>query len=397
MEDFKFYLQRFADLIEGTDGDDNISNIDDNVSIDAKGGNDSIQNFASNVTIIGGAGDDSLYDGADWEFSRGTVYIYGGGNDTIERFRNDDNFLIIEGYGWETIGSDDTGHLLVNVLDGTETVGSITLKDYYALTPRSINILSSKEEFAALNLIINDEDNQTLTGTNAKNVISNTGKNVSIVGGSAKDSIFDSHNDNASANVIIDAGAGNNFIYSAGASNVTIKAGAGNDYVISDNWFEHVGEVYVYGGGNDTLTDFGWRNFVVLGDVEIKSDLYVEGVGRVLRLSNGNTLTMTGDTSASIVSSLDEVPKINYNYNEESNVVVTGTQENGTVDFILNRGSRATINGSANNDIISNTGEANNVVINGEAGNDDMLVDAFALTLLPTPMQMAAKATMSFQ
>ena len=372
MKKFLFDLQRFDD--------ENISNIDDNVSIAAGTGNDSINNFGNNVTIIGGAGNNYLDNdnGINGAGNHGMIYIYGGGNDTINRFRNDDNFLIIEGYyDWEAIGNDDTGNVLVNVLNGTdngtETVGSITIPEYWA---NKINILTSKEEFAALNLISNEEDNQTLTGTNAKDVITNSGKNVSIVGNANNDSIYNYdesgiNNDatGKSSKSTIYGGAGDDYITNR-ASNVTVFGGDGNDYVKFDTWLYAADMVYVYGGGNDTLDKFNHRASIVLGDVKINSTLDT-GEAFVLRLNNGKTLTLTNvGYNTNIVSSLDEVPKINVTHNDKSNVIVTGKQEDGAIDFIFNDydSNNVTINGSDNNDMIGNDGDK--VLINAGAGDD---------------------------
>ena len=362
-------------VITGTADSDSIINYGNTaVSIDAGAGNDTIHNFYNdNITINGGTGDDYVNNSIDWEISRGTVYIYSGGNDTLEMFGADDSFLIIEGYSWATIANDDTGDLLVNVLDGAETVGSISLPRHHDLWPGRLKILSSKEEFDALNLIINAEDNQTLTGTDAKNVITNTADNVTITGGADSDSIANiTDRVDRTTNVLIDAGDGNNQIYNT-ASNVTISAGAGDDSVWNDTYINNAGVVYVYGGGNDTLDNFSANTFVVLGNVEVRSTGSLENVGTVLRLSNGKTLTFTGDNRASLVSSLNEIPAMNITYNAESDIVVTGKQEAGTIDFIFNDndGNKVTINGNDNADIVYNYFNEK-VLINGGAGKDSL-------------------------
>ena len=204
----------YSNSIDGGADDDNIAISGYNNTINGGDGNDSIENWGgNNVTILGGAGNDYVYN----HYRDGTVYIYGGGNDTLEAFRDDNNFLIIEGYTWSTLSVTDeygnyTGEVIVNVLNGAATVGSITLKD---LPLESINILSSKEELANINLIINEEDGKNITSTDGKSNITNTARNLFITSGAENDSIYSHGTYTTGDFVTIDAGDGDNFIYNS--------------------------------------------------------------------------------------------------------------------------------------------------------------------------------------
>ena len=364
--------------IDAGDGNDLISSNADSVSIDAGAGDDEIDVGweKSNITVAGGTGNDLTHTG----YSKNFVYIYEGGNDTLETFK-DTGFIVIEGgYTWSTLRTvneedpdNETGIVIVNVLNDTETVGTITLTDQwgwqYQYYKERVNIVSSKEELAQYNILINDEDGKNIAGTEDKNIITNNGKNLSITSGADNDEIY-----NSGDNVTIDAGDGKNYINNYSANNVTINSGEGNDYVKQDNGSHSPDVVYVYKGGNDTIDGFEDLSTIVLGDASVTASINVNDGTTILRLSNRNSLTfINGDfNTINFVSSLSEVPKINVTQNETSNTVVTGKEEEDAINYIRNDVDEVTIAGGRYSDYIVNRSgeEATDVSINGGDGDD---------------------------
>ena len=358
--------------LDGGTGNDYIEVNGDNLSITGGAGNDSIELRGNNNTIIGSAGNDSISTGWESE-SPSLVYVYGGGNDTISPFFDDYQFIIIEGYTWTTnVVQDDNGNdiIIVTVLNGSETVGTITIQNFVVrngIENFDKYILPSKDALAEFNFIYNDEDGKNLTGTDGNNRIANIiANNLSITSGAGNDTILS----NDGKKVSIDAGDGDNYIRTTG-DNVTVTAGAGNDSV------ELGGDanVYVYGGGNDTVNLGSWYKFIVLGDVSVRASIQADDETTLLRLSNGNTLTLINFTegiSHSILSSLSEVPKINVIHNDQNDSVVNINGEKDAVNFFINGDNNVTINGSQFNDHIGSHVGHENIIINGGKGNDTL-------------------------
>ncbi|MBR4904975.1 MAG: hypothetical protein IKZ53_09925 [Selenomonadaceae bacterium] len=428
MKEFVFNLQRFddPDLIEGTKGDDNITVADDNIIVDTGDGNDNItfagdsstinggtgddyfsvlgnnnlidggagnntiEIYGNNNTIIGSADNDSIWGG--WEKSSGLIYVYGGGNDTIRPFFDDYQFIVIENYTWTTqLTQNDNGEdrlVIITVLNGSETVGTITVDNFGTGDYENFGkyILPSKDALAEFNFIYNDEDGKNLTGTDINDRIFNNGSNLTITGGAGNDTILN----NDGKKVSIDAGEGDNYIR-AGGDNVTVTAGAGNDSI----GLGGVANVYVYGGGNDTITGFGGMyNSIVLGDVKVRANIQTDDGNILLRLNNGNTLTLLNVDynyfmEGHIYSSLSEVPKVNIFHNDQNDIVYSIDGEADAINFcqdpvdnngringsqfndaILNGSYNVTINAGAGDDTVENSGKS--VKIDGGAGNDEI-------------------------
>ena len=380
--------------IVGGNGNDDIGITGEKNYVSGDAGDDVIANEGSNVTIEGGAGNDYVWSNGQ----NGFVYVYEGGDDTIANFRSDNNFIVIEGHTWATLRvkdeeGNDTQNVIINVLDGAETVGTITLDTYpwwgVSYFEDKVNIVSSKAALDDFNLIFNDADAKNISGTDGKDIINNSGKNLTITGGAGSDSIY---NEFGGDSILIDAGDGDNFI-NTNASNVTVTSGAGNDYVQYNSWM-HADMVYVYGGGNDTINGFGFAEFttVVLGDVKVRASVQSADGNITLYLNNKNTLTLTNSNIDRInfVKTLAEVPKINCTYTYQSDTVITSSAQAGVIDYIVSdRNSNVTIdggngadyifnhdsdsnilNGGGGNDTLENQWNANNATINGGTGND---------------------------
>ncbi len=248
MKKFIFDIQRFRDttntenntLITGTDGDDNITNLGENVTIDTKGGND--------VIIV----DDS-------RASAVILYKAGEGNDTIVGYTNEDNAF---NYQLQISGSAYTSAVSgSNVVLGVGS-GSITVKDgVYWYGVKGINIVGSyKNNEGAID---NSNNNVNIYGTSNADSIDNKGHNVSIHAYGGDDKVIVS----SGANVYVDAGDGTDLVYLTDAGNTgsTIFGGAGEDY-LSNGTAESV-SFYggddadnIYNGGAYATIDAGIGN-----------------------------------------------------------------------------------------------------------------------------------------
>ena len=378
-------------LLSGTSGNDTIGNYGAHVSINAGAGNDSVYNGGENNTISPGSGNDYI----DNAWAHGSVYIYGGGNDTINRFRSQNNFLVIENYTWSTVRVQDdngnnTNNAIVNVLNGKKTVGSIFLEDIWE---NPFNIVSSKAGVKPYNLIINDsgngKDKAKLTGTSGKDYVETDGwKNVTVKTGAGNDIInngygYGDYEGRSPDNAFIDAGTGNDWIGNNGngstinagagkdtihngADNVSISAGDGNDSIDNgganvsisagkgndsiDNGGDNVtisggtgndyinswgdGMVYVYSGGNDTLQNFQLSSTIVLGKATVKSSLKNYDTGDVtLNMSNGGSIVIKEhwDGVINTVASASAVKSRNIIHNDKNKRKITGTSDSDVI------------------------------------------------------------------
>jgi len=151
MERFLFDLQRFADLIKGTDGDDKIYNPSNNVTIDAGAGNDYILNDGENVFVKVNGGQNTVSGNATINTGAGNttltgdrntqVYQYGGGDDVITNYSHEDSIHITSGkidrYSF------DGGDLIFKISNGSlrlknMTNHAITVKDSSGKTTTQI-------------------------------------------------------------------------------------------------------------------------------------------------------------------------------------------------------------------------------------------------------------------
>ena len=163
--------------------------------IQAGAGNDTVNYIGGKNTIDGGRGNDSInVEGNENSITDGAGFI--GGNDTIAPFWDDYQFIVIEGYTWTTqLTQDDNGderRIIVTVLNGNETVGTITVDNFGDGDYENFGkyILSYNEEDGK-NIIYNDEktDNVTNNAAGGNDSIENNGWEVSIDLGARNDTI----------------------------------------------------------------------------------------------------------------------------------------------------------------------------------------------------------------
>ena len=134
-----------------------------------------------------------------------------------------------------------------------------------------------------INELVNDLDNIKINGESGRDYIINTGENVTIDGGKGNDTIEGSifgetylFNQTSGANVIINDEdnikiRGTNkadYIYNTG-EHVTISSGKGNDTIDGSELFGEVFQ-FSYTSGNNVITNFG--------------------IGDTLQMTSGNSL-----------------------------------------------------------------------------------------------------------
>ena len=348
--EFIFDLQRFDD--EPTEGDDNINNNISGATINALGGNDTIENSGDSVSIYGGAGADSIYnESSNATINGGTgnntivndggygvLFQYGGGSDVIE--------------GFDVASSDiqiSLGSITSAYFDGSDAVlnignGSIRIKDF----PKDENLIYVKDGAGNVEEFYIP---MTITGTEQSETFDKDFNNVTIQALGGNDTV-----ENSGANVLIDAGDGNDSIRNSG-SNVTINAGDGRDEIYNDS-----SKITIDGGaGNDYIDNN--NSFVSIGGGEGADSILNSGSYVTIDAGEGNDSIDNGGASSTIYGGAGADSILNSN----NNVVIYGGDDN---DSIRNESSAVSINGGAGNDSIYNNNYGENVLINGNAGDD---------------------------
>ena len=401
--------------INGTEGEDYIENIRDDVAINAKGGNDTVNNSGSQVIILGGYGNDEIFNSGSKSLILGdddddyisntadNVSINGGSeNDRIES--NGNNVLISGGDDDDYINNSGT-NVSINGGEGNDYIdnsgsnvsinggaGDDTIYNYGGANNVTISGGEGNDYIDNYNgtnnvtidggagddtIYNNDGANVTISGGAGKDEIRNGSNNVTIAGGAGNDEIGNHGN-----NSIIDGGAGKDDVWNYG-TNVTIAGGAGNDKLYNSG----TGLVYTYksGDGNDYISGFGFLDTLVVEGADytttIKDSDIIVTVGK-------NKITLAGAANLlefNIVSSTESITPVNIINNTTANLSVKGkstsnrisnTGENVKItggkvnDYIDNNADYVTINGGAGKDYIFNNGD--NVSINGGSGNDSI-------------------------
>ena len=227
-----------AETLLGNHGDDVITCLDGNSSIDGGDGNDVITAGGGNDTINGGDGDDSI-DGGDGN----DVIIGHDGNDTIDAGAGDDsadggdgNDLISGGAGNDTLngmmGADsiDGGDGNDSVLGGAgadSLVGGI-----------GDDLLFGND---GKDTLLGGDDNDSLDGGNDADTIQCENGNDSLNGGAGNDSLQGNNGDDS-----IQGGAGKDTLEGNLGSD-TLRGQAGNDTLFGGDGFDLLDG----GAGND--------------------------------------------------------------------------------------------------------------------------------------------------
>ncbi len=198
--------------------------------------------------------------------------------------------------------------------------------------------------------IINDTSKTRVTGTAYADTITNTGANVTITALGGNDSI-----NNSGAKASISGGAGNDTVRNTDrGTDVTIYGGAGNDSVLNS------ANAKIYGGDDaDTInnTNLG-VNAIIYGDS-----------GNDSVLNSAKAKIYGGDDADTIA-----------NTNLGANATLSG---DGGNDYIRTTdANNVSIDGGAGNDKIELLGSAKGLTVKGGAGNDTVSIAAGSSALI---------------
>ena len=294
--------------IDGTWRSETINGSESNDVINGAGGNDTINAGEGNDVLIGGTGTDTLNGGAGNDTfiqnagDGNDVFNGGDGNDTVVRGSGDSNVGLAGNFGAS------------NSIETIDAGGNDVVGDW-----RSQTLDFSQTNLENVDEIRGEGGNDTITGTAGADT---------IIGGTGTDTL--------------NGGAGNDsFIQNAGDGNDVFNGGEGNDTVVRGNGDGNVGLAGNFGASNSIETIDAGGNDVV-----------------------GDWRSQTLDFSQTNLENVDEIR------GEGGNDTITGT---AGADTIIGGTGTDTLNGGAGNDsFIQNAGDGNDV-FNGGEGNDTVV------------------------
>ena len=351
-------------VITGTESDDYIFNVGDNVTINALGGNDSIENSSASSVINAGDGDDSIdnrdFSNASINMGAGDDYIYNSHSyyPTIEGGDGADRIVVERGHYSYIDGGAGNDSILGEI---STTEGSWAMGGYAVIDGGDgddyINPISS--------------DSASINGGAGNDTIITSGNDATITSGEGDD-IISLNGASADNNLIqYDLGSGNDTIYGLNeTSKISITAGA-----------EYSSET----SGDDVIITVGENKITVAGGASLSTINVINY--EVTALEIDNTVNSTLITGTELDDSID---------NSGENVTINGAAGN---DYIYSAGINASINGGAGNDSIINFSASatlegdygddyilnvdNNILIDGSYGNDTIINYGSNVTIKP--------------
>ena len=236
-----------------------VNNTTSSTSVKTFAGDDTITNGANKVTVDAGEGDDSIVGGG-----KNNLYVWTGGNDTIDSFGTTDTLSISGSSFYRTVTGDD----ILFTADG----GSVLLTGTANLS--NVNVKGTETT---------DSTSDTVTVTDSTSSPVTVGSAVKVIDASSRTKAVKITGN--SINNTITGGSGNDTL-SGLAGNDLLTGGKGND-------------LFVYSAGKDTVTDYGTGNdkISVTADVE---DFAAVGSNFVLGFGSGSSLTVTDAASKKI-------------------------------------------------------------------------------------------------
>ena len=284
---------------------------------------DYIINTARNVTIQAGKGNDTI-EGSN--YGESFWFSYASDDDVITNFGLNDTIRCTGGSisSVKKVG-DDT----VITFKKSKTSGTVTLKNTagYEFIQNG-NFLTVD----VVNTIDNDRDGETLIGTDYRDEIINNGEHVTIVGSAGRDTITGS---------------------------------------------DDFGELFIFSSldGGNLITNFGKDDTIQIISGSITStvpadDNVIIGIGDA-------SLTLAGAAGYRdfLAKSFDNKYLIydgpNFIVNRDAKKRVVGTASR---DYIINTGSRATLNGASGNDTLVGSDNAE-VFLFGATGGEDLITN----------------------
>ena len=306
-----------------------ISETDSGIKITGKSGKDWIESTGEHVTIQPGKGNDTVT-GSD-QFGDVYQFAYNSGSNVITNFGVNDTLMATSG----TLSVKKSGSNAVVTIKKSSTSSKITLQGAGAYDFINSNNTLTVDYITTLD---SGDDDKLLTGTDGRDIITNSGENV------------------------------------------TIQSGGGND-TLSGSVFA---ETYLFGAtdGNNVITDFG------LGDT---LKMTSEGTLSYKKSGNNVIVTMKGTSATGKVTLLGaaalDLTKSGNTLYAYIPYVVKENHENGVkfngssgADLMTNYGSGVTISPGKGNDTLTGSAEygdvfafayssGNNVITNFSAGD----------------------------
>ena len=383
----------------GTDADIDVETLLPTITVQGSEENDSLEGTSGSETILGNGGNDTIYgdDGND-------VLNGGSGNDNLYGENGNDTYIFGSGYGHDYI-RDNNG---INVIQFNPDVSAadlsyhkigndlkIQLSDGSSLTVYNGCSSDTSYHIATLkfsNGIDADIDmetilpqiaadsllkDQTLTGTDAADIIHGDDGNDTISGQDGDDTLYgddgwDTLNGNDGDDILIGGngydilnGNAGNDILDGGADNDLLYGGEGNDTYL-----------FGFGDGHDYIDDNQGTNTITLkatvnaADISFKrniSDL-------TLILSDGSTLFIKD--GANIQNIANHISTIKFANGIDSDIdvatllptlILEGTENDET---LYGLSVADTIYGNGGNDALY--GEAGDDILAGGAGDDNL-------------------------
>ena len=297
----------------GTSGNDNITNVKSNVTINGYSGNDSIENSGANVSINTGEGNN-------------TIKNYGS-NATIKTGTGSNHIYNYES-GTKVLGNATSDSL--NIQGASVSVESGAGKDYIYLNNNSFG-----------------------------------GAYVTINAGADNDSIIGRFGDSS-----ILGGAGDDLVSMTGdVDRGTISAGTGLDTVYMDNYDGRNMIQYTSGDGNDIIYYFNRYDTLKIGNgstdtyskATVGSDIHVSVGNGVITLKNAASLESVNILGREVAVSLNPsnpllIPLTEGNDTYNNSLTGATIQALGGSDSITNSGASVTVDLGNNNNYFYNTG-----------------------------------------
>ena len=258
---------------------------------------DSLATFSQIEQVNLGAGNDTVYGGS--------------GADSADMGAGDDNWVLTNGFGNDTITGGEAGEFFGDTLDG----GGLTEDVLVTFTGAEAGTISNGTDTASFAEI--------------EGVITGSGDDT-VIGSAATDAILTG----AGADTL-SMGGGDDFL-DAGAGNDTIDGGTGNDFILASDGDDTIVLAGTY--GNDTIT--GGEGGETTGDTLDASAVTAD---QTVNLTAAETGTISDGTSTASFSEIENI--VTGAGDDTINVASSNTVSSGAGDdtFIVSGGDGGTM------------------------------------------------------
>ncbi len=291
-------------------------------------GDDVLSNTADSISVNGGAGNDSIYSAGKYN-----TVICGNGNDTVHYHDNDHSYMD-GGDGNDLFHSDSYGGVdYATVLGGS---GNDTIKGFF--------------------------DDSFINGGIGSDVISVAGFDNAVYGGDGDDTIFNHYNSS------VYGGAGNDFI-SLSSDDILVNGGTGDDTIDGRNGFDNIYQ-YEMGDGDDVILNISRYDTIQITGGSYST--VANGDDIIIKVGDGSITVKDGkNTNFKISGAASGNDVVGTSGDDTIYNTIMGASVNAMDgdDTISNSGYNSTIlSGAGNDSIYNHYGEQSKLY--GGAGND---------------------------